>query len=151
MWQLQTNLTKEAENQLVKFQKRQSNISRIICSQHARIDTSILKPIQQRMMKRICNGIGLTPTNAREMIRVKAKLQSIYTKASVTVNNRTYHGESEVKQLMTSTSSNMSTLLKVWLDWRNAIGPQAKPLFTRLIEKENIGAKAAGTTMRPIM
>lgn len=59
------------------------------------------------------------------------------------VNGRIYRGESEVKQLMAQTS-NTSTLLKVWLDWRDAIGPRAKPLFTRLIELENKGARMAG-------
>lgn len=63
------------------------------------------------------------------------------------INGQTYTGESEVKDIMAK-SRDLSVLLHTWVGWRNAIGPSAKPLFQRMIEIGNLGARKAGCFIR---
>jgi len=77
------------------------------------------------------------------LVDTKSRLQEIYSGAKITVDGKTYVGESEMNRLMME-SRNFSTLLNAWIGWHNTIGPASKDLFQEMIKIENEGAKAAG-------
>ncbi len=88
----------------------------------------------------------LNPVSAvyfRTISRLQSELEAIYGKAEVDRNGKVYRIEPEFEDLM-SNSRNYSDLLWGWVAWRNATGPQMRPLFGDLVDALNEAARDNG-------
>ena len=79
----------------------------------------------------------------RTISRLQSELEAIYGKAEVDRNGKVYRIEPEFEDLM-SNSRNYSDLLWGWVAWRNATGPQMRPLFGDLVDALNEAARDNG-------
>lgn len=59
-WQMSTNRTKKAEEELSHFQRENSKFKLLLCEQHSRWVLEYLSRYQRRMMSKLCRGARLT-------------------------------------------------------------------------------------------
>ena len=77
------------------------------------------------------------------MLHLSTQLQSIYSKAKLTKDGKTYNLEPEITKLM-ATSRDYDELVWAWVGWRNVTGREMRTLYDRFVQLQNIGAQNIG-------
>ena len=83
-----------------------------------------------------------------EMLHLSTQLQSIYSKAKLTKDGKTYNLEPEITKLM-ATSRDYDELVWAWVGWRNVTGREMRTLYDRFVQLQNIGAQNIGKQKAP--
>ncbi|HET9459731.1 MAG TPA: M2 family metallopeptidase, partial [Sphingomicrobium sp.] len=83
-----------------------------------------------------------TPGAATELNELATKLQSMYGKGRATLDGKEIAGD-EAEEKM-GTLRNPEQLKEVWTSWHNNVGRPMRPLYTRMVEIANDGAKELG-------
>lgn len=82
-------------------------------------------------------------TSFRILTALVSKMRHIYSSVTLTRNNVTYRGETEINRVL-RTSRDPALLLWAWEAWHDALGPPIRPLFTQVARVSNAAARRGG-------
>jgi len=83
-----------------------------------------------------------TPGAAAELNEITTRLQSMYGKGRATLDGKEITGD-EAEERM-GTLRDPRKLQEVWTSWHNNVGRPMRPLYTRMVEIANQGARELG-------
>ena len=148
-WKYETDLTEENLKATVDASVDETEFFLQASDNTAKLKTLDLPPAIERQITIIRRNADSTSGELRREVReLEAKMTSIFGKAKVPKKKKdgTYKNltlEPDLTDIMRK-SRKPEELLFAWHGWRNAVGPPMKPLYEKMIDLLNIGAREHG-------
>jgi len=144
-WVQETYITPDTNFLTAKVGAELSDLSTRYAKEAARFDGVATDPVTRRKLMLLKNGLVLAapdrPGAAQEMADIAARLATLYSSGTATVDGKTLHLE-DLEEVL-ATTRDPAKAKEVWEKWR-LVAPPMKADYARLTALANEGARNVG-------
>ena len=144
-WVQETYITPDTNYLTAKAGAELSDMSTRYAKEAARFDGVATDPVTRRKLMLLKNGLVLAapdrPGAAQEMADIEARLATLYSSGTATVDGKTLHLE-DLEDVL-ATTRDPAKAKEVWEKWR-LVSPAMKADYVRLTALANEGARNVG-------
>jgi len=150
-WKYNTNITDETQKIMIEAEAEVNNfITASLESASAFFPFSPNYLPETRRKLALLKLYGGKPKDAAardRLSKVISDMESIYSSSTVCLDGRNdscAHLDPELEAIMANPNSTYDELLRAWKGWRDAVGPEIRPLYTEYVALSNEGARDYG-------